>query len=243
MRFCFLPPVQLRNRERVNVKLRNLVAIAHQVDELPFGGRQRRIGHHVQKADMQLADVLLQCITEIQDFQAITSKSGKGRQFIVSYQRHGLDTKIEALHPQRSHRQQEKEMTENTTIESAPMCFACGQDNPIGLQIRFVVEGGECTGRFTPNHHHVGFSDTVHGGIIFSALDDVMANLLYLQNTKAHTARCEIRYRKALRVGQEIVLSSRIESERRRLVTLKGEARLADGGDLIADCSASFMLG
>ena len=133
-------------------------------------------------------------------------------------------------------------MTDTPCIESAPMCFACGPDNPIGLQIRFTVDDGVCTGTFTANGHHVGFSDTVHGGIIFSALDDVMANLLYLQNIKAHTARCEIRYRKALRVGQEIILTSRIENERRRLVTLKGEARLADGGDLIADCSASFML-
>ena len=134
-------------------------------------------------------------------------------------------------------------MNNKKTIESAPMCFACGPDNPIGLQISFKVEDGVCTGKFTANKHHLGFSDTVHGGIIFSALDDVMANLLYLQNIKAHTARCEIRYRKALRVGQEIILSSRIENERRRLVVLNGEARLADGGDLIADCSASFMLG
>jgi acyl-coenzyme A thioesterase PaaI-like protein len=133
-------------------------------------------------------------------------------------------------------------MTEKKSIEAAPMCFACGQDNPIGLQISFSVEDGVCSGRFTPNRNHVGFSDTVHGGIIFSALDDVMANLLYLQDIKAHTARCEIRYRKALRVGQEILLTSSVETERRRLVVLRGEARLADGGELVADCSARFML-
>jgi acyl-coenzyme A thioesterase PaaI-like protein len=122
------------------------------------------------------------------------------------------------------------------------MCFACGQDNPIGLHIRFSVDDGVCTGRFIPNQNHVGFSDTVHGGIVFSALDDVMANLLYLQNMKAYTAKCEIRYRKALRVGQEIILTSYIENERRRLITLKGEARLADSGELVADTTASFML-
>lgn len=133
-------------------------------------------------------------------------------------------------------------MTVERTIEDAPMCFACGQDNPIGLRIRFTERNGQCTGRFTPGENHVGWGDTVHGGIIFSALDDVMANLLYLQRRKAHTARCEIRYRKALRVGQEILLSSYIESEKRRLVMLKGEARLAEGGDLVADATASFML-
>jgi acyl-coenzyme A thioesterase PaaI-like protein len=122
------------------------------------------------------------------------------------------------------------------------MCFACGPDNPIGLHIEFTLEGDVCTASFTPDENHVGFSDTVHGGIIFSALDDVMANLLYLKSIKAHTARCEIRFRRALRVGQRIDLSSRIETERRRLVILKGEARLAESGELVADTTASFML-
>jgi acyl-coenzyme A thioesterase PaaI-like protein len=122
------------------------------------------------------------------------------------------------------------------------MCFACGIDNPIGLKIDFMMKDGRCSGQFTPGVNHVGFENTVHGGIVYSALDDVMANVLYLQDIKAHTARCEIRYRKALEVGQTINLTGWIESERRRLVILKGEARTAEGDVLIADCEASFML-
>ncbi len=134
-------------------------------------------------------------------------------------------------------------MSERNTIEAATHCFACGPDNPIGLQIRFSIdEDGRCHGLFTADENHVGFRNTVHGGIIYAALDDVMANVLYLQNRKAHTARCEIRYRKALEVGQTIRLSGWIDAERRRLVVLKGEARLADGDTLIADCEASFMV-
>ena len=132
-------------------------------------------------------------------------------------------------------------MASNAPIEDAPMCFACGQENPIGLRIRFNLEDGRVTGQFTANENHVGYENTVHGGIIYSALDDVMANVLYLQDIKAHTARCEIRYRRPLEIGQTILLSGWIESERRRLVILKGEARLADGDHLIADTEASFM--
>jgi len=121
------------------------------------------------------------------------------------------------------------------------MCFACGQDNPIGLRIRFALEGDRVSAQFTPDENHVGYANTVHGGIIYSALDDVMANVLYLQDIKAHTARCEIRYRHPLEVGQTIRLTGWIESERRRLVVLKGEARLEDGDTLIADTEASFM--
>jgi acyl-coenzyme A thioesterase PaaI-like protein len=126
--------------------------------------------------------------------------------------------------------------------EAATMCFACGPDNPIGLKIKFQLEDGKCSGVFTPTETHVGYANTVHGGIIYAALDDVMANVLYLQDMKAHTAKCEIRYRKALEVGQTIKLTGWIEHQRRRLVVLQGEARTAADDILVADCEASFML-
>lgn len=133
-------------------------------------------------------------------------------------------------------------MASDATIESATMCFACGPDNPIGLKIRFRLDDGRVTARFTPDENHVGYENTVHGGIIYSALDDVMANVLYLQNIRAHTARCEIRYRQPLQVGQTVTLSGWIESRRRRLVILRGEARLATDETVVADAEASFML-
>ena len=122
------------------------------------------------------------------------------------------------------------------------MCFACGKDNPIGLQIDFQWDGETCTAEFTPTSNHVGWEDTVHGGIIYSALDDVTANVLYRQGRKAHTARCEIRYREPLRVGETIALRGRIEKERGRLVVLKGEAVRVGDNTLVAVCDATFML-
>ncbi len=134
-------------------------------------------------------------------------------------------------------------MTSIDDIEAATRCFACGPDNPIGLQIKFSIdEKGYCHGLFTPGENHVGYQNTVHGGILYAALDDVMANVMYLQNRKAFTARCEIRYRQALEVGEAIQLKGWIESERRRLVVLKGEARRIADDTLIADCEASFMV-
>ena len=129
----------------------------------------------------------------------------------------------------------------DVAIEAATMCFACGPNNPIGLQIKFALTDGICTADFTAGENHVGYENTVHGGIIFSALDDVMANVLYLQDIKAHTARCEIRYRKALEVGHAVKLRGWIANERKRLIVLKGELRLASDDSLVADCEASFM--
>jgi len=129
----------------------------------------------------------------------------------------------------------------DVSIEDATMCFACGPDNPIGLKINFSLNDGIVTAEFTANENHVGYENTVHGGIVYSALDDVMANVLYLQSIKAHTAKCEIRYRQALEVGKQVLLKGWIENERRRLVVLKGEMRLASNNSVIADAEASFM--
>lgn len=134
-------------------------------------------------------------------------------------------------------------MTEGVDIEAATMCFACGPENPIGLQIRFAVdEDGRCRAEFTPDERHVGYRNTVHGGIIYAALDDVMANVLYLDNRKAHTARCEVRYRRALEVGETVELEGWILRERGRLVDLRGVARIKGSGDLVAESDARFML-
>ena len=127
-------------------------------------------------------------------------------------------------------------------IEAATMCFACGKDNPVGLQIDFDFDGETCSANFTPNKNHVGWNDTVHGGIIYSALDDVTANVLYKQGRKAHTAKCEIRYRQPLNVGETVKLKGWIDLEKGRLVMLKGEARRASDDSIVADCAASFML-
>lgn len=69
-----------------------------------------------------------------------------------------------------------------------------------------------------------------------------MANVLYHQKRKAHTAKCEIRYRQALQVGKPVILSGWIESEKRRLIVLKSEIRLEEDNSLVAEAEASFMI-
>ena len=132
--------------------------------------------------------------------------------------------------------------TPHPGLESATMCFACGRDNPIGLQIEFRVDDDTCVAEFTPDDNHVGWNDTVHGGIIYAALDDVTANVLYRNGRKAHTARAEIRYRAQARIGEALKLKGWIEKQKGRLVVLKGEARRASDDGLIADCESRFML-
>jgi uncharacterized protein (TIGR00369 family) len=125
---------------------------------------------------------------------------------------------------------------------SERMCFACGPDNPVGLHIDYTVDDNEvCTAEFTPDENHLSWENTVHGGIIYSALDDVTGNIPYARGLVAHTARCEIRYRRPLRAGETIRLKGWVEKEKGRLMVLRGEARRIQDNELIAECTASFL--
>ena len=125
---------------------------------------------------------------------------------------------------------------------SERMCFACGRDNPIGLHIDYRVDGDACSAEFTPGPNHLSWEDTVHGGIIYSALDDVTGNIPYQNGLKAHTARCEIRYRQPLREGQTVQLRGWVAKRKGRLMIILGEARRKSDQQLVAECTASFLV-
>ena len=134
-------------------------------------------------------------------------------------------------------------MSNQRQIEDAPMCFGCGPGNPVGLKLRFSLDDtGRCTALFTGTGNYVGYGDVIHGGIIFTALDDVMSNALYLRNRKALTTCASVRYLRPLHVGQTVELLGWIETERLFLVDLKGEVRIKDSGELVADSTATFMI-
>jgi hypothetical protein len=55
-------------------------------------------------------------------------------------------------------------------------CFACGRQNPIGLQMQFRRDGDDgvhC--EYTPRPEGQGFPGVVHGGVLVSLMDEAMA--------------------------------------------------------------------
>jgi len=121
-------------------------------------------------------------------------------------------------------------------------CFVCGPGNSLGLQVRFALEEGVCRGRFTPGENHCGFDGITHGDIIFSLLDDVMANFLFLQGHRCFTAKCEIRFRSQLPTGAEVSLEASSVKEKRNVVVMEGVAKRAETGEVVAESLATFMI-
>ena len=118
----------------------------------------------------------------------------------------------------------------------------CGQSNPIGLKVSFRLEDNVCRGEFTPHAEHMGYSQVTHGGIVFSLLDDVMANWLWLQGEHAFTAKADIRYRAELPIHTEVRLEGRCDKRKGRLALMTGRIIGVEDEFVYAEATGSFML-
>ena len=126
--------------------------------------------------------------------------------------------------------------------DDANNCFVCGPHNPLGLHVQFHLDGEICRGEFTPETDHCGYDGITHGGILFSLLDDVMANWLYRKGLRCYTAKCEIRYRNPLPTGCRVLLTGQSLKQKRNVVVMEGMASRADTAEVIAECQASFFI-
>jgi len=118
----------------------------------------------------------------------------------------------------------------------------CGPGNAIGLNVRFRMVDDVCRAEFTPDARHMGYRGVTHGGIVFSLLDDVMANWLWLQGIKSFTARADIRYRAELPIGTAVRLEGHCLKRRGRLAQMRGRVLQHADGVVVAEATGSFMI-
>ena len=126
--------------------------------------------------------------------------------------------------------------------EGANHCFVCGPQNPIGLRVSFALENEKCVGEFVPLDNHVGFDGVTHGGIIYSLLDDAMANWFFLRGDKGFTARAEIRYRQPMEIGKKVKIACNLIYRRGRLIRLRSVVFDEVTKETYAEAEGSFML-
>ncbi len=133
-------------------------------------------------------------------------------------------------------------MSDDAPRGDAEHCFVCGPRNPIGLRLRFELDGACCRGQFTSAPDHVGFDGVTHGGIVFSVLDDAMANWFFLQGARGYTAKAEVRYHAPMPIGATAHIECQVLKRKGRLVQISARASAADGSTTYAESEASFML-
>ena len=106
-------------------------------------------------------------------------------------------------------------------------CFVCGESNASGLKIRFETDGSMVRAKFVPRPEHIGFRQTVHGGIIATLLDEIMVWACAVQTHRfAYCAELNVRFVRPLRPGEEVFASAELAANRKnKIFEAKGELR------------------
>ena len=119
-------------------------------------------------------------------------------------------------------------------------CFACGRDNAIGMRLRIELGDGVARTSWVGGDDYVGWSDKLHGGIIATLLDKVMAWAPSSYDSWAVTAEMTVRYRSPALPGETLEATGRVVERRRRIYRVAGEVRGADGR-IVAEGSGRYL--
>ncbi len=121
-------------------------------------------------------------------------------------------------------------------------CFACGQDNPEGLRLRFYFDEQKrhFTCRFRLGHKYTGPPAHAHGGIIATILDEAMGKVNKLRSVVALTRFMEIHYLKPVPLNQPLVVESREKRVKGRRHVNVAEIKNRKG-EVLAHGEATFV--
>ena len=110
-------------------------------------------------------------------------------------------------------------------------CFVCGLNNPLGLKLDFETDGQIVRARFVPRPEHVGFRETIHGGIISTVLDEAMVWAVGVQTKRfAYCAELNVRFLQPARPGEELMVVAELTDNRRnKLFEAKAELQSPRG--------------
>lgn len=114
-------------------------------------------------------------------------------------------------------------------MRNANRCFVCGQDNPIGLKLKFAQAGEGIRAEFTPSDLHAGYDGLVHGGILAALIDDAMANIWFTRGQEAVTAKIEVRFRQEAKPGEPLVVTAQPTGAKGSLYTARATVARPDG--------------
>jgi len=119
-------------------------------------------------------------------------------------------------------------------------CYGCGDRNPEGLQIVFEVDGTRVRGRFQPRETHRGWPGFAHGGVAAAALDEAMGWATWAAGALAMTARMEVKYRRPLPLGEELLVSAEVTRDRGKRLEVEAQIRTLPG-EMLVHASGLFL--
>lgn len=130
---------------------------------------------------------------------------------------------------------------ERIEVRDDHFCFGCGRLNAYGLQLTFYRTTDGVLSLFTPEQRHEGYTGVVHGGIVTTVLDEVMAWALYAQEIWAVTGDLKVRFRRPVAVGVPTIAAAKIASVRSRTVEVTASLVESESDQLLAEATGTFV--
>ncbi|NIV39702.1 MAG: PaaI family thioesterase [Anaerolineae bacterium] len=125
---------------------------------------------------------------------------------------------------------------------SSRLCFVCGVQNPVGLQVFFYQdEQGQVLANFTGEEKHQGYPGYMHGGIITALLDEVIGRAAIARGLWGVTAKLEVKFRQPVPLGQTLTLTGELIRQGSRRLEGRGEMQLQDGS-IAAEAEGVYAL-
>ena len=115
---------------------------------------------------------------------------------------------------------------------NSDMCFVCGRNNPVGLNLQFFDNGkDEVFSDYTVAARYQSYPGIVHGGILASMLDEVVGRVAIIGDHHHFmvSVRLQVVYRHPVPVETPLKIRGRIVRLRGRLGKAQGEIILPDG--------------
>ena len=103
-------------------------------------------------------------------------------------------------------------------LQYSNKCFACGKDNPIGLKLDIKLDEDAAITHFELNENYVGWDNIVHGGIIATILDEVMAWISIYKDYWVVTKELKVQYKLPVKINTKYKAVGRIKKVEGRYV-------------------------
>jgi uncharacterized protein (TIGR00369 family) len=120
-------------------------------------------------------------------------------------------------------------------------CFVCGESNPRGFNLRSQTDGRIVQTRFAFGPEHVGFKQTVHGGLTATLLDEIMTWACAVQARRfAYCAELNVRYLLPVPPNRPLIATAELVANRRRLFEAKADLK-DQAGAILATATGKYM--
>ncbi|MEV0620661.1 PaaI family thioesterase [Nonomuraea sp. NPDC050404] len=122
-------------------------------------------------------------------------------------------------------------------------CFGCGEGHPTGLHLTAMTpDGATVEAEFTVGEAHQGAPRLAHGGVLATAMDEVIGMSVYLFHKPYVTGRLETDYLLPVPVGTTLHLRAWCNGISGRKAYLEAEGRIgAPDGPVAVRAAALFI--